>query len=173
MRNTAFPFLHLVVIHYHWRPGGVRKVVELTLPAILRAADPDLKKVTLLSGSPLSEYPLIEKLEVAVHSEPAFDYLSGQLQSAESIASHIRAALGSAIPSELADRTLIWFHNPGLARNGILNREVMDFCEKSGASLILHHHDFWCAGRWARWEELARCGWNTLEKVAGIAIGKT
>ena len=162
-----------MVVHYHWRPGGVRKVVELTLPAIRRATHRDLQ-VTLLSGSPSSEHPIIANLstEVGVHSEPACDYFSEQSIPAETIASRIRKALESIIPSEQGDRTLIWFHNPGLARNGLLNREVMDFCEKSGTSLILHHHDFWCSGRWARWQELERCGWGTLEKAAGIALGR-
>ena len=164
-----------MVIHYHWRPGGVRKVIELTLPAILRSAPKDLKKLTLLSGSPESEYPLIDGLggRVAIHSAPALDYFSEQSRDPNSIARSIRGALGAVIPDQEAERTLIWFHNPGLARNAILNQEVVHFCEKSGSTLILHHHDFWCSGRWARWQEMERCGLDTLEKAAGIALGAT
>ena len=164
-----------MVIHYHWRPGGVRKVIELTLPAILRSAPKDLKKLTLLSGSPESEYPLIDGLggRVAIHSAPALDYFSEQSRDPNSIARSIRGALGAVIPDQEAERTLIWFHNPGLARNAILNQEVVRFCETSGSTLILHHHDFWCSGRWARWQEMVRCGWDTLEKAAGIALGAT
>ena len=175
MRKTDFPFSHLVVIHYHWRPGGVCKVIELTLPSILRSAPENFKKMTLLSGSPESEHPLIDGLggEVAILSVPAFDYFSEQSQDPDSIGLSIRDALRVVIPEQEADRTLIWFHNPGLARNVILNQEVMRFCEKSGSSLILHHHDFWCSGRWARWQEMERCGRNTLEKAAAITLGST
>jgi glycosyltransferase involved in cell wall biosynthesis len=169
------PFSHLVVIHYHWRPGGVRKVIELTLPAILRSAPRELEKLTLLSGSPESEHPLIEGLggRVAIHSAPALDYFSEQSQNPKSIGHSIGETLRAVIPDQEAERTLIWFHNPGLARNAILNQEVLKFCETSGSTLILHHHDFWCSGRWARWQEMERCGWNTLEKAAGITLGAT
>ncbi len=153
----------------------MRKVIELTLPAILRSAPKDLKKLTILSGSPPSEYPLIEGFggQVDVRSAPAMDYFSEQSRDPDSIARSIRMALSAVIPQQEAERTLIWFHNPGLARNVILNQEVMRFCDKSGSALILHHHDFWCAGRWARWQEMERCGSDTLEKAAGIALGVT
>ena len=175
MLKTDFPFSHLVVIHYHWRPGGVRKVIELTLPAILRSAPKDLNKLTLLSGSPPSEHPLIDGFagQVAIRPVPALDYFSEQSREPDSIARSIRKALSAVILRKEAERTLIWFHNPGLARNAILNQEVIKFCQKSGSTLILHHHDFWCAGRWSRWQEMERCGWDTLEKAAGITLGGT
>ncbi|MGC1482107.1 MAG: glycosyltransferase [Chthoniobacterales bacterium] len=39
---------HLVVVHYHLRPGGVRRVIEMALPAIVRAGS--LRRVTLVVG---------------------------------------------------------------------------------------------------------------------------
>lgn len=50
----------------------------------------------------------------------------------------------------------------------MLCREVANISRETGAALILHHHDFWCAGRWARWEELQRCGCPDLSSAAGI-----
>ena len=36
----------LVVVHYHFRPGGVRRVLELLLPELAKR----FKKITLLGG---------------------------------------------------------------------------------------------------------------------------
>lgn len=168
VRSVDFPFTHLVVIHYHWRPGGVRRVIELTLPAIFEAAQPHLEKITLISGTSACEK--IPECRVEYVSEPAFDYFAVQREDTDTIARRIRSVLTTSIPQEEAQKTLIWFHNPALARNIILNREVMDFAQTSGASLIMHHHDFWCAGRWARWSEMMHCGVDGLERAASATL---
>ena len=36
----------LVVVHYHFRPGGVRRVLELLLPELAKS----FKKITLVGG---------------------------------------------------------------------------------------------------------------------------
>ena len=169
MNAAGHSFDHLVVVHYHWRPGGVRRVVELTLPAIV-AATPSLKRVTLLSGSSPHERPEIGPLGLptAFIQEPACDYFSGQQDDLQAISRKIRKALSLAIPESDSSRTLIWFQNPALARNPILCREIADFSRMTSAALILHHHDFWCAGRWARWNELQRCGCPDLSSAADV-----
>lgn len=170
MSTPAFPFEHLMVVHYHWRPGGVRRVVELTLPAIAAAAGDTLKKVTLLSGGTPDEVPELGGLlgqAVFIH-EPTCDYFSNQHESSEEISKKIQQAISRAMEGSDPARTLIWFQNPALARNAMLCREIFDFSKKTGAALVLHHHDFWCAGRWARWEELERCGYGELSSAAEL-----
>ncbi|MFM8717229.1 MAG: hypothetical protein ACKOF3_10710, partial [Spartobacteria bacterium] len=82
----AFPFDHLLVVHYHWRPGGVRRVVELTLPDIAAAAG-DALSVTLLSGGAPGEAPYMAGLtgRAAINHETACDYLSNQSESPEAV----------------------------------------------------------------------------------------
>jgi glycosyltransferase involved in cell wall biosynthesis len=169
MNAAGHSFDHLVVVHYHWRPGGVRRVVELTLPAIV-AATPSLKRVTLLSGGAPHERPEIGQLELptAFIHEPACDYFSGQEDDPQTISRKVQEALSLAMPERDSSRTLIWFQNPALARNPILSREIADFSRRTGAALILHHHDFWCAGRWARWNELQQCGCADISSAAGV-----
>jgi glycosyltransferase involved in cell wall biosynthesis len=170
MIKASFPFEHLVVIHYHWRPGGVRRVVELTLPAIAEAAGTSLKRITLLSGGTESERPELGTLGIPtdfIH-EPACDYFSNQAETPESISEKIQRALWRVMEGSAASRTLIWFQNPALARNAILCREVAKISKEAGTALILHHHDFWCAGRWARWNELKQCGFHDLSSGADI-----
>ena len=158
-----------MVVHYHWRPGGVRRVVELTLPAIAAAAG-DRLKVILLSGGTPDEAPDLGGLAdraVLIH-EPACDYFSNQQDTPERISKSIQQAISRAMEGCDPTRTLIWFQNPALARNAMLCREIFDFSRKTGAALVLHHHDFWCAGRWARWEELERCGFGDLSSAAEL-----
>lgn len=166
VQPVDFPFRHLVVIHYHWRPGGVRRIVEISLPAILEASRFQIQKTTLLSGTPIGPTHWLDMPEVSFCCEPAMDYFSAQKMDPSHMAEKIQAALHRVIPLDAARETLIWFHNPALARNMILNREILDFVQKSGVSLIMHHHDFWTDGRWARWPEMESYGFGTLQEVA-------
>lgn len=167
MSAAGHSFDHLVVVHYHWRPGGVRRVVELTLPAIVEAS-PALKRVSILSGG--NERLDIGALRVpaAFLLESACDYLSNQRESHQNISRKIREALTRAMPEQDLSRTLIWFQNPALARNPLLCREIAEFSRRTGAGLILHHHDFWCTGRWARWSELQQCDCQNLSSAAEL-----
>jgi glycosyltransferase involved in cell wall biosynthesis len=169
MSTPAFPFDHLMVVHYHWRPGGVRRVVELTLPAIAAAAGDRLKVILLSGGTPDEEPDLggLADRAVLIH-EPACDYFSNQQDTPERISKSIQQAISRAMEGRDPTRTLIWFQNPALARNAMLCREIFDFSRKTGAALVLHHHDFWCVGRWARWEELKRCGFGDLSSAAEL-----
>ena len=145
-------------------------MVELTLPAIAEAAGTSLKRITLLSGGTESERPELGTLGIPtdfIH-EPACDYFSNQAETPESISEKIQRALWRVMEGSAASRTLIWFQNPALARNAILCREVAKISKEAGTALILHHHDFWCAGRWARWNELKQCGFHDLSSGADI-----
>jgi len=145
-------------------------VVELTLPAIAAAAGPGLKKITVLGGGAGCGRPAIPPLEIPVVfvDEAACDYFPGQPECPGAISEKIRAALTRAMPEADQFGTLIWFQNPALARNAMLCVEIARFSQSTRAALLLHHHDFWCAGRWDRWSELQQCGCTDLRAAAGI-----
>jgi glycosyltransferase involved in cell wall biosynthesis len=122
----------------------------------------------MLSGGNESERPEFGTLGIPadfIH-EPACDYFSNQEETPKTISEKIRHALWRAVRETGSSRTLIWFQNPALARNAMLCREVAKFSRETGAALILHHHDFWCAGRWARWSELEQCDCPDLSSTA-------
>jgi hypothetical protein len=165
-------YRNLVVVHYHLRPGGVRRIIELALPEIASAAPLPLESITLASGE-LPDAAWRQNLTSALQGtrlsffcEPAFRYLSEQQSAPEAIHRRIRSALDRLTRNRLPDQTLIWAHNLGLARNLILSSELAAFSAQRGTSLLSHHHDLWFENRWARWSEMRECGFRSLTAVA-------
>jgi hypothetical protein len=164
MPRAAAPVETLLVVHYHWRRGGVRTVVERTLPAIMAAAPPGLERVVLLSGDAASGGPAVEG--VHLQHEEAVDYFEAGSGQPEAASKAIRQAL-----QRVGDPVglLVWMHNPGIARNIPLNREVARLADE-GAGVVFHHHDFWCAHRWSRWSGMRACGIDSLAQAAGVVL---
>lgn len=151
----------LVVIHYHFRAGGVRRVIERLLPELAG----HFENVTLLAGEapePAWAEALLKKIpgaKFAIH--PALGYLAGSF-GPDLLRREIRRALQLHIGAD----SLVWAHNLALGRNILLADEVAALSAATGARLLSHHHDFWCDHRWARWPEMRACGFRSLEQVA-------
>ena len=173
MSGVSIPFDHLVVLHSHWRPGGVRRVVELALPSIVRALSPWLRKVTLLSGGKSHERLILPPLgvETVFHIDPAFDYLPAGYFEAGKFSERIKKTLEGVVSGGDPSRVLVWFHNPALAKNPLVCAEVGALSRRADVGLLMHHHDFWCAGRWERWETLQACGFDTPASAAAVLFG--
>jgi len=157
----------ILVVHYHLRPGGVRRVIELALPAIARSA-PDLREITLAVGEG-SDPMWIENLRKSLGKvalrlvvEPSFRYLAEQPSPAKSL----RARLAPAMESLLRATDAVWIHNPALGRNLMLADVLASTAARYGLPVIFHHHDFWFENRWARWPEMRAAGYSTLRAVA-------
>ena len=92
-------YRNLVVVHYHLRPGGVRRIIELALRHIALATPNPLAAIVLATG----EKPEPNWREILTRSlpgtpvhffwEPAFRYLSEQRSSHEVIRGKVRSAL--------------------------------------------------------------------------------
>jgi glycosyltransferase involved in cell wall biosynthesis len=165
-------YRHLVVVHYHLRPGGVRRIIELALPYIVGNAPAPLDAITLASGE-MPDLEWREDLQRNLHGtrvrffcEPAFRYLTEQRSSPERIRRRIRLALEGLIEGFSPDEIFIWAHNLGLARNLFLSDELAAVSERHGLSLLSHHHDLWFENRWARWGEMREAGFRSLSAVA-------
>lgn len=148
------------MLHYHFRPGGVRRVIELGLPALARAAG--CTRVTLASGeAPPPDWR--EFMEAALYPcraewfvKPAFGYWSEQSQSV----TEMRAAIRDALRRLARPGVSLWAHNLSVGRNMLLAGEVAGLPES--VPLWLHHHDWWWDGRWERWPEMQAQGFTTL-----------
>ena len=169
--SSAIP-RHLIVVHYHLRPGGVRRIIETALPAIAAATGKHLKRITLAvgeagaSGWQAALVNSVSPARLEVFVEPAFGYFSEQGLPPKMTRDAIRAALAHLVRPGEAGETLFWFHNPAIGRNAILGEELGRLGAKLGFASILHHHDFWCANRWARWWEMRQCGFRTPAAAA-------
>jgi glycosyltransferase involved in cell wall biosynthesis len=164
--------LNLIIVHYHLRPGGVRKVIELATPFLL-ATMPSIERVIVATGEArdaawngtfrrrLAPTPL----EIVI--EPTFSYLSEQSRL-RTLPMRIHRAVEDLLAR--AEPTLIWAHNLSVGRNFLLARELTRASDARGHMLVLHHHDWWFDNRWKRWSEMRRSGIRTLREAAQIVF---
>ncbi|MCL4177874.1 MAG: glycosyltransferase [Verrucomicrobia bacterium] len=166
--------MRLVIVHYHLRPGGIRRVIELAAPHLVKHASPPITHVTLAVGEALDQpwndafrrsLPNIT-VEFAIH--PTLGYAAERRTSSPHTRQRLRAFLDRlfAQSPDLA----VWAHNLGIARNLILADELSRACARHRAPLIAHHHDWWFDNRWQRWPEIQRSGARTLAQVAPLTI---
>lgn len=160
--------MELCVLHHHFRPGGVRRVIELGLPALVRATG--IARVVLAAGeAPPADW--LELMERALHPcavawsvEPAFGYWSEQNLPAAAV----RAAIREALACLARPGVTVWAHNLSVGRNMVLAQEVAALPDDT--PLWLHHHDWWWDGRWERWPEMAGQGMRSLEEACAVTL---
>ena len=164
--------LKLFIVHSHYRPGGVRRVIELAAPEVAAAIRPRATEIILMGGEAPDRAWLklfrerCAGVRVTCAIEPALGYVSEQRAGGPTIARRIRAHLNRCFAGASRDDSLIWVHNPGLGRNLIVAAELKRVAVECGLPTIFHHHDWWFDNRWARWPELQRTGFRTLAAVA-------
>ncbi len=161
--------MRLVVFHYHDRPGGVREVLERGL-ARLVARLGGVREVVLLLGEQgdgawaarlegrLGGVPL----RAVVHAD--LGYRSGE------VAGLGKGALGLVREVLSGEEVLVWAHNLSVGRHVGLLRLLPGLCAAAGATLWLHHHDWWWDGRWGRWEDWEKAGVGALEEALAISV---
>jgi len=165
-----FMLQHLVVTHYHLRPGGVRRVIETSLPPI--AAGGHLSGITLATGEApeedwlqrlregLGETPL----DVEVH--PGFLYTSERKPDPLETDEKLRSHCARVLVAHGGTNCVLWAHNLGLGRNLSMARAWATAAQDTGAVLVSHHHDFFFDNRWARWKEIQQAGFPNLHHAA-------
>jgi glycosyltransferase involved in cell wall biosynthesis len=164
--------VRLVIVHYHLRPGGIRRVIELAVPHLVRVAPRPITRVVLATGhgADRSWHDLFARqlpgVPVEVFVERSFNYLSEQRGSPERITARLRHALKKLFADSDAGNCLVWAHNLGVGRNLLLARELAAACAGRDLPLVAHHHDWWFDNRWVRWPEMRRFGFRSLAAPA-------
>lgn len=168
--------MQLVIVHSHFRPGGVRRVIELATSHLARLAGNDLEEVVLVGGErPDSTWwnhfrkTLGRKL-VRCRIDRALGYFSEQTDSPAVLRRRIRRHLRRALLRHPPAHTVVWAHNLGLARNPIVNEELVTLCRQRGFRLVLHHHDWCFDNRWGRWPELRQTGYGSRGRAARVLL---
>ena len=168
------PARQLVVAHYHLRPGGVRRVIETTLPAL--AATGEFTGITLATGE-APETAWLQRLGEALGGLPLrlevhreFLYWS----ELAPVGAEFAAQLGRTATDLLArcggEKAVLWAHNLALGRNAPLATAWSRAAAGTGATFLLHHHDFFFDNRWIRWPEMQAAGLPSLDAAAGAVF---
>lgn len=174
--RTTLPRLRFVIVHHHYRPGGVRRVIELALPGLTAALRPRVTEIVLAGGeAPDAGWLAHVRREagavpVTCAIDAALGYVSEQRSGPAPAARRIRALLGRILNGMTPAGAVVWAHNLGLGRNLLLADALPAVCAAQGVPLVLHHHDWWFDNRWARWPEMRRSGFRTLAAVAGAIL---
>jgi hypothetical protein len=89
----------LIVIHYHWRMGGVRRVVEVGVPALVAHEWLRIDEVVFVSGEAADggweermRAQIGDSVPVSFLVEPAFGYVADWGDSAETLRGEVRKA---------------------------------------------------------------------------------
>ncbi len=163
--------MKLVIVHYHLRPGGIRRVIELAAPHLVRQFG-NLESITLACAEAKDKKwnqnfaRLIAPVRLEWLIDPVLGYFSEQKAAPETIRLGVASALHKILATADATNSLVWAHNLGIGRNLLLTRELARVCTERGIPLISHHHDWWFDNRWPRWPEIRRSGFRTLATVA-------
>lgn len=163
--------MKLIILHYHLRPGGIRRIIELATPHLVKTKHA-IKNVILATGESAdpkwknSFEKMVAPTRLNFFIEPSFNYLSEQNLTATELTRQIRDGLRKLFAESDGSNTLVWAHNLGIARNLILSRELVRECESKNVQIISHHHDFWFDNRWLRWPEMQRFGFRSLDSAA-------
>jgi glycosyltransferase involved in cell wall biosynthesis len=169
----------LVIFHYHFRPGGIRRVIELATPPLVQTLQPAVRRVVLIAGETAQADWLahfraqLGGVPVELRVDPSLNYRSEQRRSPAQIRRRIHDAIERFLPDAHGRDSLVWAHNLGIGRNLILTRELVAACSARGIPLVAHHHDWWFDNRWARWPEMRRGGVRTLDAAARAVFPAT
>lgn len=161
----------MVIVHYHLRPGGIRRIIETATPYIIRRLPARISSVIIVSGEPPSPIwaeqfgSRIGDMPVEYHISPGFLYYSELNLDAKEIREMVENALRSIFKGN-KEETIVWAHNLGIGRNLVMTRQLVRGCKKYGYTLMSHHHDWWFDNRWLRWTEFMDSGFKTLRSAA-------
>lgn len=169
--QRALP-VRFIILHSHFRPGGVRRVIELATPPLVRALNPAVAEVVLAGGERPDDAWLahfraqVGEVATSCWTEPALGYVAEQRRSPREIQKRLRGFFDERLQGLSGKDCLVWAHNQSLGRNLLLTRELTRQCAARGIPLVLHHHDWWFDNRWQRWPELRRSGFRSVKQAA-------
>lgn len=160
----------LVVAHHHLRPGGVRRVIETTLPALAAAGRMD--RIVLALGEPPPPHWIhtlhtsLQGTPVETRIHPEFLYLAEQNATHPPPQNRLDALCTAILENAGATQAVLWTHNPALGRNLPLAKAWTQAARTTGAILVFHHHDFFFDNRWHLWNHIRQTASTTLEEAA-------
>ena len=171
--------MRLVIVHHHFRPGGVRRVIELATPHLVAHWPEPIRAVVLAAGEAPEAAWLrdfrrkLPGTRVKVVVQPSFGYMSELAETGRSLSDHVVDGIMELVRESARDDCLIWAHNLGLGRNLYLARELTFTCHCAAINLIAHHHDWWFENRWHHFAAMHEPGFRKLPAVASAVLASS
>jgi glycosyltransferase involved in cell wall biosynthesis len=166
----------LLIVHHHFRPGGVRRVIESATPHLVAHWPQRVRGVVLATGEAPDPAWLrafrkrLHGTPVKVVVQPAFGYVSELALDGRSLRHRVMDGIMDLLRQAMHDDCLVWAHNLGLGRNLYLARELTFTCHCGGPPLIMHHHDWWFENRWHHFAAMREPGFRKLDAVASAVL---
>jgi hypothetical protein len=166
----------LMVVHHHFRPGGVRRLIELATPHLVAGWPEPVQSVVLATGEAPDPFWLgglrakLDPTPLQVLMRPAFGYTSELPLDGPSLRRQIKDGIIALLRQAGQDRCLLWAHNLGLGRNLCLARELALSTRNGVVSLMAHHHDWWFENRWHHFVAMGRAGFRGLRAIADAML---
>lgn len=168
--------MRLVIVHHHFRPGGVRRVIELATPHLVAHFPEKIECVVLVTGEAPDALWLgrfqdkLRGTRVQIVVEPVFGYVSESSLDRKPLAHRVSRGVLELLRGAGLKDVLVWAHNLGLGRNLYLARELTSTCHSRGIPLVAHHHDWWFENRWHHSAQLREPGFRTLRALASAVF---
>lgn len=128
--------MRIAIIHYHLFPGGVTRIIESQVNALLRSSR-DIE-ITVYAGEGIHPVNPSNPM-VKVKEETSLRYLEDSLEE-PFLSSHFQQMV-SFLEKIGRENDVIHLHNPGLGKNPLLTLAVFQMARK-GKKMINHCHDF-------------------------------
>ena len=168
--------MQLVIIHYHWRPGGVRQVVENLLPVLTHDQDLAISGLTLAAGespppawSQAVHASVNPRVPIQWLTEPWLHYTSEWLQMPPPTPETLVTA-ATKLLHNLPKPAVVLLQNPAVGRHPLIASTLAAACQATHTRLVCHHHDFFFDGRWSRWPEWQAAGLPSLPEAIAASI---
>jgi len=158
-----------IIVHHHFRPGGVRRVIEQATPHLVEGRADAVVLVGGEAPDPIWFGEFVRRLApipVTWEADRAFGYAAEARLDAAEIGRRARQKLRRILDQGEPEEDWVWVHNAGLGRNVVMIRELARICRKRKVRVAWHHHDWWFENRWSRWAEMRRLQVTTLRDAA-------
>lgn len=163
--------MHLLVVHYHWRPGGVRRVVEDWINELAATQPAGVRSLVFAAGEPppaewarTLQQTAGAAIPLRFTTHPLLGY-AASWPGGPADHRHELASIARRLVHGLGDQGAIILENPAVGRHPFLAQAFATAAAELGTRLLCHHHDFFVDGRWARWPEWRACGLHTMEQA--------
>jgi glycosyltransferase involved in cell wall biosynthesis len=132
-RVAGFLLMKINIIHFHLRPGGVRRIIESQVKALFSVC-PDAAIKIIAGESP--EGFAGGLADAAIYKE--LDYLS-EIPVSETVPMYNRIL--KILRKEISKSDITHCHNLNLGKNPLLAAAICDLIDE-GYKIFLHFHDF-------------------------------